>query len=102
MEHIFEHTDMETNFTTDEILTPKNLQSTAKGTWHLFRSGSLCFEAKRDLRDSESTHEYIDRQIIASSEDLVCFVKNLLFYGWSIDHVPDQEKNFWTQCLSNS
>jgi hypothetical protein len=102
VEHIVEHTDMGTNFATDEILTLKNRQSTAKGTWHLFRSGSLCFEATRDLRDSESTPGYVDRQVITSSEDLVCFVKNLLFYGWSIDHVPEQEKNFWTQRLSNS
>ena len=102
MEHIFKHTEMEANFATDKILTLKNFQSTAKGTWHLFRCGSLCFEAKRDLRYSESTPGYADRQVTTSSEDLVCFVKNLLFYGWRIDHVPDQEKNFWTQCLPNS
>ena len=102
MKHIIEHTDMETNFSTDEILTLKYPISTAKGTWHLFRSGSRFFEATRDLSDSESTPGYVDRQVITSSEDLVCFVKNLLFYGWSIDRIPDQEKNFWTQCLSNS
>ena len=101
MEHTIEHTDMETNFTADEILTLKNSQSTAKGTWHLFRSGSIYFEAIRDLRDSENTPGYVDRRVITSSEDLMCFVENLLFYGWSIDHISDQEKNFWTQRLSN-
>jgi len=93
---------METNFATDEILTLKNPISTKQGIWHLFRSGSRYFEATRDLRDSENTPEYVDRRVITSSEDLVCFVKNLLLYGWSIDHVSDQEKNFWTQQLSNS
>ena len=101
MEHTIEHTDMETNFTADEILTLKNSQSTAKGTWHLFRSGSICFEAIRDLRYSENTPGYVDRRVITWSEDLMCFVENLLFYGWSIDHISDQEKNFWTQRLSN-
>ena len=101
MEHT-EHTDMESNFTTDAILTLQYPISTAKGTWHLFRIGTRSFEATRDLRDSESTPGYVDRQVITSSEDLVCFVKNLLFYGWSIDSIPDQEKNFWTQRLSNS
>lgn len=102
MKHIIEHTDMETNFATDEILTLKNPISTKQGIWHLFRSGSRCFEATRDLRDSENTPGYVDRRVITSSEDLVCFVKNLLSYGWSIDHVSDQERNFWTQRLSNS
>ena len=90
---------MNSTIATDDILTLQYPGSTKQGTWHLLRYGTRCFEATRDLCDSESTPGYVDRRVITSSEDLVCFVKNLLYYGWSIVRMPDSERHFWAQCL---
>jgi hypothetical protein len=93
---------MNSSFATNDILTLSYPGSSQQGTWHVLRCGSRCFEATRDLCDSQSTPGYVDRRVITSADDLICFVKNLLFYGWSIVFMPEQEKTFWTQCLPKS
>jgi len=90
---------MNSTLASNDILTLTYPGSTHQGTWRLFRCGSRCFEASRDLCDSESAPGYVDRRVITTPEDLACFVKNLLFYGWSIAFLPEQEKSFWDQCL---